>query len=233
MRTPFFLGSALVILLAAGAASAAVTKYTVTLNGAQEVPSVDTAATGTGTLDFDNQTKTLTGKITYTGLSGAPTGAHIHKEACGKSGGVAQALANPTADSVDVDVTLNDTQVTDLAAGNLYVNIHTNANTAGEIRGQLYPESSTSKCPAEAETDAGSSSGETDSGTKSSSSGGTSSSGGSNGATTVRSDAGTNTAAPADDDGCSMTGSAPGSALAIAFGIGIAIAGVGRSRRKR
>ena len=232
MKTSLLLGTAVTALLVSGAASAAITKYTVTLDGAQEVPAVQTAATGTGTLDFDDEAKTLTGTITYTGLSGAPTAAHIHKEACGVSGGVAQAL-DPGADSLDVDVTLTAAQITDLVAGNLYVNIHTAENGGGEIRGQLYPEGSTNKCPPEG-TDAGSSSGDTDSGASSSSGGNTSSSsGGTNDASTVRADAGTNKAAPAEDDGCSTTGSAPGSGLAIAFGVGVAVAAIGRNRRKR
>lgn len=224
MKTSLFLGAALGALLVSGAASAAITRYPLNLSGAQETPPVTTAATGLGELELDDEAKTLKGKIQYGGLSGAPKAAHIHKGACGESGGVVKPLPDPTIDELDVDVTLTDAEITDLVAGNLYVNIHTDANESGEIRGQLYAEGNTNKCPAEG-ADAG---GDVDSGTGSSGSGG-----GANDASTVRPDAGSSGAAPAEDDGCSTTGAAPGSGLAIVFGVGIAIAAIGRNRRKR
>jgi CHRD domain len=227
MKTHLVLGTLLGCSLLAGSASAAVTKYTATLNGAQENPAVTTTATGAADLEFDDEAKTLTGTVTFTGLSGAVTASHIHKEACGANGGTVFTLAAGEND-IDIDETLTDAQITDLVAGNLYVNIHTQANGSGEIRGQLYPEGSTNQCPA-AGNDAGSSGG-TDSGTSGSSSSGGTSDGG---ATTVRSDAGSTAAAPEEDDGCSTTGSAPGSGVAIAFGVGVALAAISRGRRKR
>jgi len=233
MKTSLFLGTALTALLVAGAASAAVTKYPVTLDGAQENPPVTTAAAGTGELEFDDATNKLTGKIDYAGLSGAPTAAHIHVGACGANGGVAHALEDPDADGLEVDVTLTAAQVTQLVAGDLYVNVHTAANGGGEIRGQLYPEGSTNKCPAEP-TDAGSSGGALDSGTGNGDDTGSSSGGSANDASTVRADGGSPPGPlPAEDDGCSMTGSSPGSGLAIALGVGVAIVAIGRGRRKR
>lgn len=227
MKTSLVLGTAFGALLVTGAASAAITRYPINLSGAQETPPVTTAATGLGELELDDEAKTLKGKIQYGGLSGTPTAAHIHKGACGESGGVVEPLPDPKIDQLDVDVTLTDAEITDLVAGNLYVNIHTDANGSGEIRGQLYVEGSANKCP---EPDAGSGNGTPDSGAGSS---GNTSSGGGNDASTVRSDAGSSGGAPAEDDGCSTTGTAPGSGLAIAFGVGIAVAAIGRSRRKR
>jgi CHRD domain len=228
MKTSLVFGSMLGCLLLAGTASAAVTKYVATLNGAQENPAIGTAATGTANLELDDAAKTLKGKVTFSGLSGAPNAAHIHKGACGENGGDIFTL-DPAAAEIVVDETLNDGQMSDLTTGNYYVNLHTAAHDGGEIRGQLYPEGSTKKCPAEG-TDAGSSSGGVDSGTGSS--GGTD---GGNGASTVRPDAGSS-AAPAakkDDGGCSTAGSAPGGGLAIALGIGVALATMTRNRRKR
>lgn len=237
MKTSLFLGAGLTALLLTSAASAAITKYPVTLNGAQENPPVTTAAAGTGELEFDDATNKLTGKIEYSGLSGAPTAAHIHAGACGANGGVAHALPDPDEEGLEVDVTLTAGQVTQLVAGELYVNVHTAANGGGEIRGQLYPEGSTSKCPADA-PDGGSSGGTPDSGGGNGNGNGNgdgSSSGGSaNDAGTVRADGGSTAgAAPAEDDGCSTTGTSPGSGLAIAFGVAVAIAAIGRGRRKR
>ena len=232
MKTSLFLGAGLTALLATSAANAAVMKYPVTLNGAQENPPVTTAAAGTGELEFDDATNKLTGKIEYAGLSGAPTAAHIHVGACGANGGVAHALPEIDEDGLEVDVTLTGAQITQLVAGELYVNVHTAANGGGEIRGQLYPEGSTNKCPADV-PDGGSSGGTPDSG--SGSGNGNGNGGGStNDASTVRADGGSTAgAAPAEDDGCSTTGSSPGSGLAIAFGVGVAIAAIGRGRRRR
>jgi hypothetical protein len=135
---------------------------------------------------------------------------------------------NDDGGEIDIDEELFPTQVTALLAGELYVNIHTADNPTGEIRGQLYLQGSGETCPAGA-VDAG-----TDSGSGSSGSSGTSSSG-SNGATTERPDAGDSSspAVPTEDDGCSTTGSAPGSGLAIAVGVSVALAALSRTRRKR
>ena len=37
------------------------------------------------------------------------------------------------------EATLNDAQIQQLMAGEMYVNIHTDANKPGEIRGQVTP----------------------------------------------------------------------------------------------
>ncbi|MBX3210265.1 MAG: CHRD domain-containing protein [Labilithrix sp.] len=231
MKSSLFLGTALTALLVTGVASAAKTTYTGTLNGASEVPAVQTQATGTATLTFDDATKKLCGRITHT-LGGDVNAAHLHAGAPGANGNpfvVFTDLASP----MKVNLTLNDGQITSLVTGQFYVNLHTTAHAGGEIRGNMATGGDEQSCdadvpdagPIDVDDDAGTSSGGT-------SSGGTSS-GSANDAGTVRSDAGTTAAAPAEDDGCSTTGSAPGNGVAIAFGVGVALAAIGRSRRKR
>ena len=44
---------------------------------------------------------------------------------------------NPHGPSFEGSATLNDAQANALMAGNMYVNIHTAAHKAGEIRGQV------------------------------------------------------------------------------------------------
>ena len=58
----------------------------VTLNGSQEVPPVQTAATGNGTITV-NDDKSVSGSVTTKGVKG--TMAHIHEAAPGQNGGVA------------------------------------------------------------------------------------------------------------------------------------------------
>src|SRR5262245_37924129 len=141
MRTKLFLSlaSAVSVCLAAGAANAAVTKYVATFTGAQETPSVKTAATGTASLDFDDTTRKLTGTVTFTGINNDDVnGQHIHKGACGVPGGPVVILPAPASQMITVNVTLTPADATSLATGDLYINIHTAANPDGIIRGQLY-----------------------------------------------------------------------------------------------
>lgn len=252
MKTSIVLGSALAALFVTSLSGAATKTYKATLNGTQEVPSVTTTATGTATLTFDDVSKKLYGTVTFTGLTNI-TGQHIHKGgACGANGsGILKALPGPNGNTITIpqnggnSITLSTADEAELVAGTLYVNIHTQAHANGEIRGQLYEDGSGKTCPATA-ADAGadastSDGGSTSSSSSSSSSGGssTSSSGGSStssssGASTERADSGTENAAPADDGGCSTTGSrdASGNGLAIALGLGVAVAGVARARKK-
>ena len=113
-------------------------KMKATLSGKSEVPANASAGTGTADIDYDAATRKLSWKLTYSGLSGPATAAHFHGPAePGKNAGVAVAIPNATASPVEGSATLTDAQAADLMAGKYYVNIHTAANPAGEIRGQV------------------------------------------------------------------------------------------------
>ena len=110
----------------------------VTLSGAQEVPPVKTAATGTATVTIKSD-KSVSGRITTSGIDA--TAAHIHEGEAGKNGPVIVPFTK-AADgtwSIAPGAKLTDTQYASYLAGNLYVNVHSAANKAGEIRGQLKP----------------------------------------------------------------------------------------------
>jgi hypothetical protein len=112
-------------------------KMKATLDGKAEVPPNTSAATGTADIDFDAASKKLTWKRTYSGLSGPATAAHFHgPAAAGANAGVAVAIPN-TASGSEGSATLTDAQAADLVAGKYYVNVHTEANKGGEIRGQV------------------------------------------------------------------------------------------------
>jgi hypothetical protein len=112
--------------------------YEARLTGAQEVPPVNTAATGTAEIQLNTNTNVLTWKVTYNGLSGSPTGGHIHGPAGpGQNAGVLVPFTNVTAQPVTGQTTITSQQYGDLAAGLWYVNLHTAAHPGGEIRGQL------------------------------------------------------------------------------------------------
>jgi hypothetical protein len=122
----------------AGALAEAVT-FKTDLKGSQEVPANDTKGTGAATVTYDPASKVLKWTVTYSGLTGPATAAHIHGPAeAGANAGVLIAFAK--ADSpIEGSATLTDAQAADLMAGKLYINVHTAANKSGEIRGQLAP----------------------------------------------------------------------------------------------
>jgi CHRD domain len=115
--------------------------YAATLSGANEVPAVETAATGAVTLTLTGMDMTLAG--TYEGLSGAAQAAHIHGPAAeGTNADVVFPLvftegATAGSGTLSGSGTLTEAQLADLQAGLYYVNVHTEANGGGEIRGWL------------------------------------------------------------------------------------------------
>jgi len=112
-------------------------KMKATLDGKSEVPPNSSAASGTADVDYDSASKKLSWKLTYSGLSGPATAAHFHGPAePGKNAGVAIPITN-TASGSEGSATLTDAQAADLMAGKYYVNVHTEANKGGEIRGQV------------------------------------------------------------------------------------------------
>ena len=107
----------------------------VNLTGAEEVPPVNTQAKGTGTFRVADD-GTVTGSVTTEGVSG--TMAHIHQGAKGQNGPVIVPLTkNGDTYSVPEGRKLTPAQMEALKAGNLYVNVHSNAHKGGEIRAQL------------------------------------------------------------------------------------------------
>ena len=81
--------------------------------------------------------KSIKGKITTSNIKG--TGAHIHEGAIGKNGPDIIPLTKTSDDewAVPSGAKLSDAQYDAFKAGNLYVNIHSDAHKSGEIRGQL------------------------------------------------------------------------------------------------
>jgi hypothetical protein len=113
-------------------------KFKAALDGKSEVPATTSTGSGTADIDYDPATKKLSWKLTYTGLSGPAKAAHFHGPAeAGKNGGVAVAIPGATSSPAEGSATLTDAQAADLEAGKYYVNVHTEANPGGEIRGQV------------------------------------------------------------------------------------------------
>jgi len=123
------------VVAIAGPASAE--EFKVMLNGMSEVPPTASSGTGSADVNYDAATKKLSWKLSYSGLTGPATAAHFHGPAePGKNAGVEVAIPIAS-DPAEGSATLTDAQAADLLAGKLYVNIHTAAHPAGEIRGQV------------------------------------------------------------------------------------------------
>lgn len=116
--------------------------FDVPLSGAAEVPPETGQAKGDAKLTWDPATKVVTWEITATGLSGPATMAHFHRGPPGKNGSIAvwlSAEGDPAAFPIKGKRTLTDGQAKEFASGEWYVNVHTKAHPAGEIRGQVRP----------------------------------------------------------------------------------------------
>jgi len=124
--------------LACASAVALAAATHVTLAGSEEVPPVQSAASGKGTITV-NDDKTVSGSVMTKGVKG--TMAHIHEAAPGENGGVIIPLTKKGDNEwvVPAGAKLTDEQYNAYKAGRLYVNVHSEAHKGGEIRGQLKP----------------------------------------------------------------------------------------------
>jgi hypothetical protein len=124
----------LMLALASGAALAGTIKAT--LSGAQEVPPVETKATGEAKFQLKAD-RSVSGSVKTEGIDGIA--AHIHDGAPGVNGPVAIPLNKKGKRewTIPVGTKFTPAQVESLKAGTLYVNVHTQAHKGGEIRGQL------------------------------------------------------------------------------------------------
>ena len=139
---------------------ASIVNFTSFLSPENEVPAVTTAPDATGgagiVFSFDTTSNLLAWTISFEGLTGPATMAHIHSAPAGSNGPVEINLdTGDNADGSSLDATvflsglgstsglfqgngpLSAAQEANLLAGDLYINIHTEANPGGEIRGQI------------------------------------------------------------------------------------------------
>ena len=120
------------------------------LSGTSEVPAVNSGATGAVALEVTGDQVIATG-----GFSGLESpfdpnvagGAHLHNALAGSNGGISQAL-NATLDAgntsgrflaSDNTFTIEEGLEATLRGRGLYVNLHTEGNQGGELRGQVLP----------------------------------------------------------------------------------------------
>ncbi len=143
---------AIIALLALPAVALAAEQFTADVTVDAEVPAPtvpdDYAGSGMATLTLSDDESSIDYEVTYEGLTGPLVAAHIHYGVTGEAGPVILPLAHgdsPFSGTLtEADFTPADggpqTFGEALAAmrdGDTYVNLHTEANPPGEIRGQL------------------------------------------------------------------------------------------------
>lgn len=142
-------------------------QFSARLSGDNEVPQVNTDATGRIRLVVNSQQDALDYQISLSNLNGIVTGAHIHSGGSGINGPIVANLnvhgafasasaggggggsattstsTGGTVTSADLKGPLAGKQISGLIKliedGKAYVNVHTDKNPDGEIRGQLAP----------------------------------------------------------------------------------------------
>jgi len=128
------------------AAFASTLAFKAELSGGGEAPPTDSVGKGHVAATLNTETRALNWTVTYSGVTGAPIGAHFHgpvsyhgatsEENAPIQVGTPGSLASPFKGSSVID----ETQMKDLKDGRWYFNLHTPKFPAGEIRGPVVRE---------------------------------------------------------------------------------------------
>jgi hypothetical protein len=146
-------GLLVLVFATTGMAAAAPRAFVAEADGAQEVPAVETSAQGAAVFVLSDDGESLGYRVWVTGLEDVRF-AHIHLAPEGANGPVVTFLQRDRVDgpvrgkyaegvitAADLLGPLAGQSISDLVAaidaGNTYINIHTDAFPAGELRGQI------------------------------------------------------------------------------------------------
>ncbi len=126
-------------LLSSLSASAQTSNFRARLSPLPVTPQTVNSITGGGEVTAVLDGNTLTVKGTFKGLSTVATGAHLHNGPKAIPGPSVHALeiSTATAGEINGTITLSADQVAALQGEAMYVQIHSEGNANGEIRGWL------------------------------------------------------------------------------------------------
>ena len=113
-----------------------IVKFSAVINSGPTVPKATSSAQGTGVFEYNKNTMELKYNINFQNLTPTSVTLNVANPAW-ERGPIVQTLAeNPTA-QVQGSLKLNTEQQTQLVTGMMYVNVPTEENPYGEIRGQI------------------------------------------------------------------------------------------------
>ena len=104
-------------------------------------PATAPGASGEGNLRVDILTGAISGSITVSGTTGEPTAAHVHQGGVGEAGPIVIGMesdGDANVWTIPAGSALDAVGIDAFVAGNLYINVHTEANAPGELRVQLF-----------------------------------------------------------------------------------------------
>ena len=145
-------GLAIVLLGSAGLVAAQSTNFVADLSGSQQVPPIETVATGQATFQLNPDGAAVIFELTVANIENV-VASHIHCGGAGENGPIGVILSGDApgpANGILAHGTImapdpgNGCGWTNFGAllgamqnGNTYVNVHTAAHSPGEIRGQI------------------------------------------------------------------------------------------------
>ncbi|HMN58100.1 MAG TPA: CHRD domain-containing protein [Ottowia sp.] len=143
-KRAFMVVGGLALAGALSLAQAAPVAFEVSLTGAQQVPPVQTAGSGTAKLTYDPDTRVVTWNIDFSKLSSPATMAHFHGPApAGKNASpkiwISQQGSKEVTSPLTGQATLSADDAKMFEAGDMYINVHSKDHPSGEIRGQVMP----------------------------------------------------------------------------------------------
>ena len=120
-------------------ANAAIINLDAFIDGAQANVGIGTGSlsTGSAAMTFDTDTLQLRWNITWTPLVSGETAAHFHGPALPNENAGVQVGIGVASNPAIGQAILSAPQQSDLLNGLWYINIHSNDNPGGEIRGQV------------------------------------------------------------------------------------------------
>ena len=137
MRQAWIIGAACVLSAVAGA-QAEILKYSVEMRGANEVPPNDSPGIGHADVTFETDTRKLSWRVTYSGVTGPIIGMHFHGSTLpGQNAGILLPFRGSLVSPVEGTAVLTEAQASDLTGGRWYINAHTSNHPGGELRGQV------------------------------------------------------------------------------------------------
>ena len=115
--------------------------YRARLSPMPTTPQTVDSITGEGEVLLTLEGNTLTVTGSFAGMSSVATAAHLHNGPPAQPGPPVHALevTSATGGDVSAEIELTDEQVEALRANSLYVQIHSEGNPPGELRGWIFP----------------------------------------------------------------------------------------------